>query len=262
MLNAHRDVFATTDATGTLISTFYHDPFGNTATDPTNTATDSTYGWMGWYEKTNETGFTLIPTQMGARAYTPILGRFLQVDPVEGGTLNAYAYAHDPVNLNDYGGQCLGPLAIVCAAIVAIPAAIKAAPAVIRAVPTAIRGVTSAVSGVRNLLVRSAPTTQKISSTVNSPTNQRIVPAVTRFVDNGRSMVSSQGFQMTEYYYNKLMDSGRSDFAVRTTKILENYTSKALDPKGFEGFYKYIYDDWYIIYNPTTSELSHLGPLK
>ncbi len=42
---------------------------------------------------------------MGARVYLPTLGRFLQVDPVEGGTLNPYVYAHDPVNMNDYSGM-------------------------------------------------------------------------------------------------------------------------------------------------------------
>lgn len=42
---------------------------------------------------------------MGARVYLPTLGRFAQVDPVEGGTLNGYVYAADPVNGEDYTGQ-------------------------------------------------------------------------------------------------------------------------------------------------------------
>jgi hypothetical protein len=44
---------------------------------------------------------------MGARVYMPMLGRFLQVDSVEGGTLKPYVYAHDPVNFADYTGQSL-----------------------------------------------------------------------------------------------------------------------------------------------------------
>jgi uncharacterized protein RhaS with RHS repeats len=44
---------------------------------------------------------------MGHRVYLPTLGRFLQVDPIEGGTLNPYVYAHDPVNMDDYSGQGL-----------------------------------------------------------------------------------------------------------------------------------------------------------
>lgn len=50
---------------------------------------------------------------MGARVYIPALGRFLQVDPVEGGGDNAYAYVNDPVNEDDLDGKIAPLIAFV-----------------------------------------------------------------------------------------------------------------------------------------------------
>ena len=97
--NLHGDVIATSSPGGTTLATGYaSDEFGN-AQGPTA----GRYGWLGTKQRADDNvgGLQL----MGARVYNPSSGRFLQTDPVPGGSANDYDYANqDPVNGFDLGG--------------------------------------------------------------------------------------------------------------------------------------------------------------
>jgi RHS repeat-associated protein len=62
------------------------------------------YSWLGTIELPTELPSGV--TTMGVRSYVPQIGRFLQPDPIPGGSANAYAYTfQDPVNSSDPSGE-------------------------------------------------------------------------------------------------------------------------------------------------------------
>jgi RHS repeat-associated protein len=106
--NLHGDIGLTTDPSGVPTGTYRYDPYGTPLSGvPDDQAGDLDYGWLGIHQRPLEHGTGIISTiEMGARPYQATLGRFLGVDPIEGGTPNDYTYPTDPINQYDINGQC------------------------------------------------------------------------------------------------------------------------------------------------------------
>jgi RHS repeat-associated protein len=99
--NLHGDIIATashSEAESKLLSSTEATEYGvPSASNPPK------YSWLGASGAPTEFSTGVLAT--GARSYIPQLGRFLQTDPVPGGSANAYAYTRgDPVNSSDPSG--------------------------------------------------------------------------------------------------------------------------------------------------------------
>ena len=119
--NIHGHIAATANAAGakTGITVIYSpdgvalDPLSFSGSDPVvvdppdNSAGSFDYGWQGKDQRPLEHAGTLLATiEMGARQYVPSIGRFIEIDPVEGASASDYDYClGDPINCEDLDGN-------------------------------------------------------------------------------------------------------------------------------------------------------------
>ncbi|RSM41296.1 sugar-binding protein, partial [Actinoplanes sp. ATCC 53533] len=103
LTNLHGDVAVTINSALSEPELYDYDEFGV----PVAAQATQRYGWLGGKQRSAEAMGGVI--LMGVRLYSPSLGRFLQVDPVVGGSCNAYEYTcADPVNKQDLDGKFIG----------------------------------------------------------------------------------------------------------------------------------------------------------
>ncbi|HUR05742.1 MAG TPA: RHS repeat-associated core domain-containing protein, partial [Nonomuraea sp.] len=104
LTNLHGDVVATCDNNANASVSAY---YGFTEYGPRKTGSSDPgrYGWLGAHQRSSGDSLAGL-ILMGARLYNPTTGRFLQTDPVLGGSDNPYEYAsQDPINNLDLDGK-------------------------------------------------------------------------------------------------------------------------------------------------------------
>jgi RHS repeat-associated protein len=100
LTDLHGNVAATIDTGITTPQVEVYDEFGVASPQQSQVR----YGWLGGKQRSSDAlgGVVL----MGVRLYNPSLGRFLQTDPVAGGSATAYDYCYgDPINCSDLDGR-------------------------------------------------------------------------------------------------------------------------------------------------------------
>ena len=110
--NAHGDLAASATQAAVRVNSYANEPFGKptqyqagAGKDEAPAADSAIERFTGRWNKRYDTTWNIF--EMGARPYDPTTGKFLSVDPVDGGSANNYDYSNqDPINGYDLDGTC------------------------------------------------------------------------------------------------------------------------------------------------------------
>ena len=115
----------------------------------------------------------------------------------------------------------------------------------------------ASVSNLKNNIDNKVP---KVNPLIKQEILQTINQTPTAILRNG--YYEANGFKFTEYYYNRLWNTGREAPSLIAKAVLENAIQVIPDPEKIPGFFKYFAEGWEMIYNPTTKIVSHIQQLK
>ncbi|MFK0243398.1 PA14 domain-containing protein [Amycolatopsis azurea] len=150
------DLVLTTDVSGRQVGTLRaFDPYGQPLSStgavdpqavPDNSPGSMDYGWLGEHQRAYEHAGGIALVQMGARPYSPLLGRFLSADPEEGGSANDYDYvAGDPINSLDLDGH--GWFSSLVGAVTRVAQVVSWVPGPIGSIASGVAAVGNAIQG-------------------------------------------------------------------------------------------------------------------
>lgn len=206
--NGHGDLAAEAGISGDRTAAFTYDPFG--APLQAAAANKVSERWTGRWDKKYDASSALI--EMGVRPYDPGLGRFLSVDPVDGGALNNYDYAlQDPINGYDLDGRCAQAQALCQAIWGALRGAAKKAP------KAAAKAKVPAPRPSPTLGPMSAPQQAAFNAIVNDADRMKHIFKPTHHLDNMVHLLGSQQAVVREVVMNvgRVPTSGQSFSVLR-----------------------------------------------